>query len=132
MQNNSFGYVILGVIILLGSIFVSFMQKSSISEYNIISSINGVRYEGIIYSDNRVVVSYNSCFNSNCYVDTKEYNYSKEKMESFKDLLNNYEFIEYNNEDYNFIVYNIKYNSFIDNYDSSLINVINNILLGKF
>ena len=79
MKNNSLAYVIVALIILAGSLIVSFIYKEGKEEYNIIYTIGSTRYEAIVYTNNTVKVGYKNCFGSSCYAETKKYKYLKFK-----------------------------------------------------
>ena len=48
MKDNSFAYVIIALIIIIGSIFIGITQKEGKEEYNIVYTIYGKKYEAII------------------------------------------------------------------------------------
>lgn len=133
MRDNSFGYVIIGLFVLAGSIIISFFYKKDVEEYNLIASLNGVKYEAVIYTNNKVIVGYESCLGDNCYVETKEYHYSKQKMNEFRSLLNKYSFEEYDDSRvYKVLLYRISDDKIIYDGDYVLVSLINNILLGEY
>lgn len=133
MKDNSFGYIILALIILSGSIFIGLTQKEEIKEYDVVVSINGTDYEAIIYNTNKVIVGYNDCSFDSCFLKTKKYNYSNNNMKVFKDELKKYEFIDYDESiTSDFIIYDIKNNKAIYNGDYNLINLVNKIVLGSY
>lgn len=132
MKDNAFVGVILALIILGGSIFISFTQKKEIEEYNIILTINGTEYGGIIYSNNKVIVNYQSCLGTNCYIEQKKYQYSDEQMLEFRNLLNNYNFEKYESEKtYDSILYDVINDKAIYDIDYKLVNSLKKILLGN-
>lgn len=123
MKNNSLAYVIVALIILAGSLIVSFIYKEGKEEYNIIYTIGSTRYEAIVYTNNTIKVGYKNCFGSSCYAETKKYKYSKSKMNEFRTMINNssasYE--EYNpSREYNSIIYVIDNEKAL--YDTSITN----------
>ena len=139
MKDNSFGYVIIALIIIIGSIFIGITQKDVKEEFNILCAINGKKYEAVIYTNNTVKVGYQNCISNNCYIETKEYRYSKEKMKEFRnEFEESYTYYEeYDvNKQYTNVIYNIKLNKAL--YDESisnnykLVNIVEKILTGNY
>ncbi len=139
MKENSLGYVIVGIFILIGAVIISFFYNKGIEEYDIIYTIGGKRYEAIVYTNNTVKVGYKNCIGSNCYTETKVYKYSKSKMNEFRNMVNlnssNYE--EYNpSRVYTNIIYIVENEKAL--YDSSILNnhelniITNKILTGSY
>ena len=139
MKDNLFGYVIIAIAIIIGSIFIGITQKEGEEEYNIVYTINGKKYEAIIYTNNTVKVGYQNCIGDNCYIETKEYKYSKDKMEEYREELeeSSLYYEEYDaNRQYTNIIYNVKSNqalydeSISNNYE--LVDIIGKMLTGNY
>lgn len=139
MKDNSLAYVIVALIILAGSILVSFIYHDGKEEYNIIYTIGGKRYEAIVYTNNTVKVGYKTCLGSNCYTETKEYKYSASKMNDFRTMVSqssaSYE--DYSpSREYTNIIYVVEDEKAL--YDTSISNnqalnmVTNKILTGEY
>ena len=139
MKDNLFGYVIIAIAIIIGSIFIGITQKEGKEEYNIVYTINGKKYEAIIYTNNTVKVGYQNCIGDNCYIETKEYKYAKDKMEEYRKKIEEYSnnFEEYDeSKKYTNIIYDVNSNKAL--YDKAFINdyqltdIIGKILMGNY
>lgn len=135
MKDNSFAYVILALIILVGSIIVAFLVPEKKEEYNIISTINGTKYEAIIYTNNVVAVGFHRCIGNNCFNETKEYKYSKEVMNELRNMIKSFDndFVEYDKDEiYNILIYDTNTDKALYDPDSyELINLTNRLILGQ-
>lgn len=132
-MKDDFGYVIIGLIIIVGCIFIGLTQVEEKEEYNLALTINGVKYEAIIYTNNKVIVGHQNCMNSNCYVETKTYNYSKDKMNEFRTKLKTYNFEEYDYEkEYSSYIYIAETNKILNDFDYDLNSITNKIILGNY
>lgn len=132
-MKDNFGYVIIGLIIIAGCIFIGLTQVEEKEEYNLALTINGVKYEAIIYTNNKVIVGHQNCMSSNCFIETKTYNYSKDKMNEFRTKLKTYNFEEYDYEkEYDSYIYIVETNKILNDFNYDLNSIINKIILGNY
>lgn len=132
MKENSYAYVILGALILIGSIIVGLVVPEEKEEYNIVTTIGSSKYEAIVYSNNTIKVYYQKCMSNNCYVENEKYTYSKEEMNNFRTLIKQYNFETYDEErTYTTLIYDVKTNKVIYEIDDKLNDLINKLLLNK-
>lgn len=132
MKENSYAYVILGALILIGSIIVGLVVPEEKKEYNIVTTIGSSKYEAIVYSNNTIKVYYQKCMSNNCYVENEKYTYSKEEMNEFRTLIKQYNFETYDEErTYTTLIYDVKTNKVIYEIDDKLNEIINKLLLNK-
>ena len=139
MKDNSFAYVIIALIIIIGSIFIGITQKEGKEEYNIVYTINGKKYEAIIYTNNTVKIAYQNCIGDNCYIENKKYKYEQEKMEEYRKKIeeNSNNFEEYDeSKKYTNIIYDVNSNKAL--YDKAITNdyqlthIVEKILTGNY
>lgn len=132
MKENSYAYVILGALILIGSIIVGLVVPEEKEEYNIVTTIGSSKYEAIVYSNNTIKVYYQKCMSNNCYVENEKYTYSKDEMNNFRTLIKQYNFETYDEErTYTTLIYDVKTNKVIYEIDDKLNDLINKLLLNK-
>lgn len=87
MKENGFGYVIIGIIIIIGCIFMSYYSNRTKELITIVYTNNNIAYKAVVYNDNKVNVTKEECVNV-CTTSHEVYTYTKQDIEI---LLANFE-----------------------------------------
>lgn len=120
MEEN-YQFVIIFLIILVGSFFISIRNITNKEIMNIVYKETDVTYEAIVYRNNKIKITKQDCSGEMCFVDSYSHNgaIAKEFIDYINTLKNN--FVSYDElKEYSYIVYLNKENTAL--YDDTLEN----------